>query len=69
MKKAYIETEYNDYNITAQGFVISGEVFNMHYVLEDVPESEYPSDDELENLEDHLKSELLESIYNAELRF
>ncbi len=69
MIKAYIETEYNDYDISAYGFVISGEVHNFHYILENVDATEYPNPEELEDLEEYCKEELINSVYNPELKF
>lgn len=68
MKKVNTNTEVNDYDVYCQGLVISGEVLNFSMSIENVDEDSI-STDELNEIEEHCKQELLNKVYSPELNF
>lgn len=68
MRQARIETEFLDYDITATGFVMSGEVYNFLFFCTGVEYTEL-TENEIDRIEEHCKSCLLDSIYTPELDF
>lgn len=68
MKATGVTVEFKDYDIRATGFVISGEVHNFLMSIDNVDQNNL-SPDELEEIEEHVKQELLDSVYSPELQF
>lgn len=69
MKIAKISIEYDGYDIVAQGLVMSGDVHNLYMELSNVDECDMPGPSEMEEIEEHVRAELVESIYSPELDF